>query len=217
GHENFTLIEYDITKPIRDLFRKKVDYIFHVAGIEQARLTKRTILETLLVNTHGTRNLLEKALADKAKFMLVSTLEHENQVTEDMDSPQARLFSENLTKEYSKHFGVDARIARVGHLFGPRMPLDADSPMSAIIKEIVTKKELILANDQFTRIYPLYVQDVITSLLDIMFGAGTKGKVFNLLPSQSVTLFELSQVLRVVDSQLAVKFDKGGTYIHAFS
>lgn len=221
-NENFTFIEYDITKPLTDLLRKKVNYIFHVAGVDEVARHDKASLDNLLLNTYGTRNLLEKALADKAKFLLVSI------------PTQARLFSESLTREYARHFGVDGRIVRVEHLFGQRMPLGTalpaghtspeamqtarrqENPMSVIIQGLLEKGEVTLANDELTRVYPVFVTDATSAILRIMFGKDTRGKTFTLLPNHSITLLELSQLLSHVDPHFTIGFSQSGVHIRSF-
>lgn len=216
-HPRFSFIEHDIAKPIHDLLRKKADYIFHVAGVDDVEREKKASLDTLLLNTYGTRNLLEKSVSDKAKFLLVSTLEHEKTVGESIDSAQARLFSESITEEYIKTFGVDARIVRVGHLFGPRMPLTTQNPMGILVKALLFEKELYLANDELTRIYPVFIEEAVLTILETMFGAKTKGKIYNLIPSRSISLLELSHILETVNSSFTLRFNQEGIAINLFS
>ena len=215
-HGKFTFIEHDITKPVTDLLRKKVDYVFYVAAADEQEHEKAS-LNDLLLNTHGTRNLLEKAVSDKAKFLLVSTLAHEESVGEIINAAQALLFSESLTKEYIKKFGIKAKIVRVGHLFGPRMPLFAQNPISVIVKNLLAKGEVRLANDQLTRLYPVFIDDVIDAILRITFSGQTHGKVFNLLPNQSVSLLELAQLIPEIDPQFSLKFSQAGILLNPFS
>lgn len=214
---NFTFIEHDITKPIGDLLRKKVNYIFHVAGVDEVERLEKASLENLLLNSNGTKNLLEKALSDRAKFLLVSTLPHEKGAEEAIDGAGARLFSESITAEYIKKFGVNGRIIRLGHLFGPRMPLDTQNPMAIIIKNLLAKEELVLTNDELTRLYPVFVDDCIPVILKTMFGAETAGKIFNLIPSRSITLLELSQILKDIDPRFSLKCNREGETIKPFA
>lgn len=224
GNENFTFIEYDIARPIKDLLRKKVDYVFHVAGVDEVVRHKKASLDDLLVNTYGTRNLLEKAVSDHAKFLLVSTLLHEKNIDDAIDTAQARLFSESMTIEYGKKFGVNTRIIRVGHLFGPRMPLDTalpagrqESPMSIILHDVLKTGEVVLASDQFTRIYPVYINDCISIILQTIFSHMAHGKIFNLIPAQSVTLLELSEIIKDVDPNFRLRFDSNGHVLSSFA
>lgn len=216
-NEKFTFIEYDITRPLNDLLRKKVGYIFHVAGVDEVVRHKSATLDELLLNTQGTKNLLEKALSDRAKFLLISTLEHEGRIDETVSAAQARLFSERITIEYVKKFGIDGRIIRVGHLFGPRMPLETQNPISIIFKELLKKDEAVVAADPLTRLYPVYIDDGITALLENIFSAQSKGKVLNLLPVRSITLLELADMLFDIDPRLRLTFNEGGRHIVSFA
>ncbi len=213
----FTFIEHDITKPIGDLLRKKVHYIFHVAGVDEAERPEKASLESLLLNSQGTKNLLEKALSDRAKFLLVSILPQEKTAEEAIDGAGARLFSESITTEYIKKFGVNGRIIRLGHLFGPRMPLDTQNPMAIIIKSLLAKGEAMLTNDELTRLYPVFVRDCMPVILKTMFSAETTGKIFNLIPSRSITLLEFSQILQDINPRFSLKCSKEGETIKPFA
>lgn len=215
--QNFTFIEYDITKPLADLLRKRVDYIFHVAGVDELMRHDKASLDDLLLNTYGTRNLLEKALSDKAKFLLVSTLAHEESIGETIDTAQARLFSESLTREYLKKFGVKGRIVRLGHVFGPRMLLGMQNPMSVIINELLKKGDVVLANDELTRIYPVFINDAVDAIVRIAFSGRMQSNTFNLLPKNSLTLFELTQLVPDIDPHFSLRFSKTGISIRPFS
>ncbi|MBI2036030.1 DUF4012 domain-containing protein [Candidatus Microgenomates bacterium] len=213
----FTFIEHDITKPIGDLLRRKVHYIFHAAGVDDGQREEKASLENLLLNSNGTKNLLEKALSDGAKFLLVSTLKMEKNEEEAIDGAGARLFSESITAEYIKKFGVNGRIIRLGHLFGPRMPLNTKNPLAVIIKNLVTQEKVELANDEMTRLYPVFVDDCISPILKVMFDAGTAGKIFNLIPSRSITLLELAQILQEINPKFSLEFGGIGETIKPFS
>src|SRR3972149_1134124 len=69
---NFTLLEADINDPKFALpVGVKIDYCFHLASIEDY-LDKGLSLDTLLVNSLGTKQLLEISRQNQAKFILVS-------------------------------------------------------------------------------------------------------------------------------------------------
>lgn len=207
--EKFTFIEYDITRPLNDLFRKKVNYVFDVAGVDEVARHKNATLDDLLLNTHGTKNLLEKAVSDKAKFLLISTLEHEGHIDETINAAQARLFSERITLEYVNKFGINGRVIRVAHLFGPRMPLDTQNPLSVVFKELSGKDEAVIAADPLTRLYPIYIYDCVSVVLENMFSAQSNGKIFNLIPARSITLLELADVFGGVDPRIRLIFSEG--------
>ena len=68
---NFIFLEQDLDKPF-SIVTPKVDYIFHLAGLETSISGRDHNLEALLVNSLGTRELLEIAKTQTSKFLLVS-------------------------------------------------------------------------------------------------------------------------------------------------
>src|SRR5215213_5719342 len=67
----FTLIEHDVIAP----FQTTCDAVYHLASPASPPGYLRRPVETLRVNSEGTYNLLELALANNARFLLASTSE----------------------------------------------------------------------------------------------------------------------------------------------
>ncbi len=72
NHRHFEFINDDINGE-KFSWSEKIDYIFHLAGVEEYTNGKDVTLNNLLVNATGTNKLLEIAKTHEAKFELVST------------------------------------------------------------------------------------------------------------------------------------------------
>lgn len=192
---HFSFLQYDVARPIADLVRKRVQYVIHVAGVDEVKRHEHAQLENLLLNTQGTRYLLEKALKDKAEFLLISTLDHHKQVDEFISAAQARLFAESLTKEYVAKFGVRARIVRLGEVFGPRMPLDLQTPLSQLLHGALHQKAVTLPLAKTTPTNPLYIDMAIAWLLQLLFDTKSRGRVFNLAAQ---TAFQVGSIAKIL-------------------
>src|SRR4030042_679166 len=134
---NFRFIEHDIVVPLD--IDEKVDLILHFASpaspIDYANLP----IETMLVNSIGTLNMLELARRNDCRILVASTSE----VYGDPDvSPQkeeyhgnvnpigprscydeSKRFSEALTISYGRVHGIKYTIIRIFNTYGPRMRL----------------------------------------------------------------------------------------------
>src|SRR5438309_656322 len=82
NNPNFSFIEYDVTVPLSDIYEKisEVEYIFHLASPaspnkNSAKSYINHPIETLLVNSIGTYNLLEFVKQRNAKFLYASSSE----------------------------------------------------------------------------------------------------------------------------------------------
>src|SRR5205807_500382 len=69
----FEFVRADVTRPMT--IRGAVDAIYHLASPASPRCYLRKPLETALVNSEGTHQLLELAREQGAKFLLASTSE----------------------------------------------------------------------------------------------------------------------------------------------
>ena len=146
-NDNFVFLEHDLNKPFKSPV-PNVDYIFHLAGVEAYVNGLDISLDTLLVNSLGTRELLDIAKKQNAKFLMASTTDifqgflsssdlahyfgtdHKQQET--YSHHEAKRFSEALTFEYVSEHHLDARIVRLGNVYGPRMDLRAGNDINMV-------------------------------------------------------------------------------------
>ncbi|MFN5603659.1 MAG: NAD-dependent epimerase/dehydratase family protein, partial [Actinomycetes bacterium] len=135
-HPNFTLIEADITTGLPSL-TGRFDAVLDYASPASPDDFKTMPLEILAVGSTGTRNLLDRAVADGSRFFLASTSEvygdplvHPQPETYwgnvSSTGPrscydEAKRFSEALTMAYHRVHGVDVRIVRIFNTYGERM------------------------------------------------------------------------------------------------
>jgi nucleoside-diphosphate-sugar epimerase len=69
----FQFVHHDIVEPLPPL--PYVDRIYHIASPASPQAYQRLPIETLRVNSEGTRRLLEVAARDGARFLFTSTSE----------------------------------------------------------------------------------------------------------------------------------------------
>ena len=72
-NRNFTFIKHDITAPLK--LNGKIDEIYNLASPASPVDFDRLAEEILLVNSIGTKNMLDLALKNKARFFEASTSE----------------------------------------------------------------------------------------------------------------------------------------------
>ena len=116
-----------------------IKFIWHLASPASPVDYRRLSIETMLVNSVGTRNMLDIALKHNAKFLLASTSEaygdplvhpqpetywgNVNPIGERACYDESKRFAETLTLEYYRRYGLDARIIRIFNTYGPRMQI----------------------------------------------------------------------------------------------
>jgi nucleoside-diphosphate-sugar epimerase len=214
NNPNFKFQNQDLTRPLKNI--SKVDYIFHLAGMEGNR---RSSLKHLLVNSEGTKNLLDLAKEFSAKFLLGSSegIFSDTQAVKSLKKPwkkgkllnghnEAKRFAEELTREYFSR-NVDIRIVRLGWVYGPRMNLDSDREIARLFKSAFQSSfiEVPGAGDQ--EIYPTFISDAIYGLTKAIFTSQTNGEIFTLVGTEKTTFFALAQDIRkLLAKKLEIKF-----------
>src|SRR3989344_5628562 len=147
SNRKFQLVEHDLIEPLPKeiLDRQDIRSIFHLASpASPNKKSPRSYInhpiETLLVNSQGTHNLLELARKFSAKFLCASSSEVYG---DPMVSPQSesyfgnvnpngirsvydegKRFGEAITMVYVRKHNIDARIIRIFNTYGPMMRAD---------------------------------------------------------------------------------------------
>ena len=216
---NFTFIEFDVTKSIQDLKLdfQKLDYVFHLASPaspnkKSARSYINFPIETLLVNSVGTYNLLELARKYNSKFLYTSSSEIYG---DPMMSPQkedyfgnvnpngvrsvydeGKRFGEAITFSYVRKYNLDARIIRIFNTYGPLMQVDDGRVVSNFINQAI-KNESITVYGKGTQTRSLcYVDDMVLGIKQAMFMQNTKGEVFNLGNPDERSILDIAKLIK---------------------
>lgn len=169
-------------------------------------------METMLVNTTGTLELLKFCEKNHAKFLLASTsevygdpLEHPQKETYrgnvSTTGPrsvydEAKRFGETITAYFWRERDVDARIIRIFNTYGPRMS-KADMRMIIVFINQALKGEpiTIFGDGKQTRSL-CYVTDTVDGLIKLMFTNNTKGQVVNIGSNEEHTVLEYAQIIK---------------------
>ncbi len=179
--ENFHFLQENINSFV---FEEKVDEVFHLASLASPVDYFSKPLETMLVGSIGTKNLLDLAVKNKAKFLFTSTsevygdpLEHPqkesywgnvNPIGERSCYDESKRFSEALIKTYEKEFGFKGKIVRIFNTFGPRMRINDGRVVPNFINQALNDKPLtIFGSGKQTRSF-CFISDMIEGLIKMM-------------------------------------------------
>ena len=220
GNKNFVFLEHDLNLPLK-ISLPAIDYIFHLAGIEAYLSGGSVSLETLLVNSFGTRRLLDLAKKNQAKFLLGSTIDiysgflsaTEIKAEEAYSHHEAKRFSEALVHEYYQQYQLDARIVRLGNLYGPRQNLDSGEDVARLFKAAINRQPLVVSGQGLKAIYPTYVTDLIYGLTKAMFSQSSAGQIYTLINPQKTTVLNFANLLKTAldAEELTVEFSSEAT------
>ena len=132
----FTFLQHDVTQP----FHCETEAIFHLASPASPIGYMEHPIETILVNSQGTYQMLELARKQHARFLVASTSEiygdpqvhpqteeywgNVNSIGPRACYDESKRLSETLTMEFYRQYHLDARIVRIFNTYGPNSQID---------------------------------------------------------------------------------------------
>ena len=175
----FRLMECDVTEAIPA--EGPFDQVWHLASLASPREYLAHPLETLESGSSGTRNMLEAARRDGARFLLTSTSEcygdplehpqaetywgHVNPVGPRSCYDESKRYAEALTMAYHRTFGLRTSIARIFNTYGPRMALDDGRVVPAFVDQALRGVPLTVFGDGSQTRSFCYVADLVEGLV----------------------------------------------------
>lgn len=229
---NFSFWQGDVITPFpkyKTDTLKKIQGIFHLASPASPNAKSplsylKYPIETLLVNSLGTYNLLELAKKNQAKFLYASSSEVYGEPKEHPQKEtyfgnvnpigprscydEGKRFGEALTFSYIRKFDIDARVVRIFNTYGPRMDSQDGRVVSNFIVSALQNKPLTIYGDgKQTRSF-CYVDDLIDGLIKAMEKPNTKNEVFNLGNDEEYKIFDLAKKIEeIFNKKLTFKYE----------
>jgi nucleoside-diphosphate-sugar epimerase len=175
----FSFLDLDVVSEIPDL-GMKFDYIFHAASPASPPKYFEYPIETMMVNSIGTKNLLDLAEMNNARFIFFSTsevygdpLEHPqresywgnvNPIGPRSIYDEAKRFGEALVAQYVREKKVNAGIIRIFNTYGPRLDPHDGRVVSTFIRQAINGEALTVNGDgNQTRSF-CYITDLIDGI-----------------------------------------------------
>lgn len=218
ANSKFTLVDHDVTKPLpKEIYTRQPLYVFHLASpASPNKKSKRSYiaypLETLLVNSLGTYNLLELAKRLNARFLFASSSEiygnplvfpqneeyfgnvNPNGIRSPYD--EGKRFGEAITFTYVRKYNLDARIVRIFNTYGPRMQKDDGRVVSNFITQALAGLPLTIYGDGGQTRSFCYIDDMVLGLKKAIFTQNTEGEVINLGNPDERRISELATIVK---------------------
>lgn len=183
ANKSFTLVEADITTGIPEL-SGRFDAILDFASPASPNDFKTMPLEILAVGSTGTRNLLDRAVSDQARFFLASTSEvygdplvhpqpetywgNVSSIGPRSCYDEAKRFSEALTMAYKRVHGVDTRIVRIFNTYGERMRPDDGRVVNTFVCQALRGEPITLHGDGSQTRSFCHVSDEVRGLVALL-------------------------------------------------
>ena len=220
NHPHFSFLYQDVTRP----FEFEADAIFHLASPASPVGYMDHPIETILVNSQGTYQMLEQAKKQNAMFLVASTSEaygdplvhpqredywgNVNPIGPRACYDESKRLGETLTMEYYRQYRMNARIVRIFNTYGPNSQINDGRMIPNFITQALLNEPLTIYGDGSITRSICYVSDLVDGLMRAMFKPHTAGEVFNLGNTEEHTVLEYAKtIIELCEASSSIIFE----------
>jgi len=220
NQSRFRFVEHDITRPLEVAGR--FDHVWHLASLASPKEYLAHPIETLESGSTGTRNMLEIARRDGARFLVTSTsecygdpLQHPqvetywgnvNPVGMRSCYDESKRYAEAVTMAYHRYHGVRTNIARIFNTYGPRMALKDGRVVPAFLDQALQGQPLTIFGDGTQTRSFCYVSDMVEGL--VRLASSEERLPVNLGNPVELTILEFAERIRgLMSEKLPIVFE----------
>jgi len=228
---NFRLLKYDINQSL-DLTQiselkdfqiklRGIQEIYHLACPTSIKNFDNSQIQILHTNIFGTINILELAKFYQSKLLFTSSSVvygpcGDNPFKETDLGPvdftghracydEGKRISETAITLYRQKYNLDAKIARIFRVYGPREMLFDGQMVPDFVLQALNNKPLVVYGDEKFATSLCYIDDIIQGLIKIM--VSEELGPFNLGDSHKYFLAELAQqIIDLTGSNSSIEF-----------
>jgi nucleoside-diphosphate-sugar epimerase len=216
SNSHFSFLNHDVINPLPDSV-EPAHAVFHLASPaspnHHSKISYHALpMETMMVNTRGTHNLLNWVQKNNASFLFASTsevygdpLEHPQKETYNGNVSttgprsvydEAKRFGETLCAHYARSQNVDVRIARIFNTYGPGMSRDDMRMVVNFIQQALAQEPITVFGDGTQTRSLCFVSDTVNGLISLMFAPGARGEIINIGQTEEHTVLEFAQIIK---------------------
>jgi len=226
GRPDFQWLEQDVT--VSPKVDEAVDFVIHAASQASPKFYSTDPVGTLEANVLGTRALLAMSKQKRSSsFLFFSSSEVYGEVAPDqiptredqygfLDPTlvrscygESKRMGETMCVSWAHQFGLDVKIVRPFHTYGPGMALDDGRIFSDFVANIVHRQNLKIKSDGKARRAFCYVADATVGFFKVLL-EGASGGAYNIgNPAAELSIGELADTLVAEFSErdLAVSYE----------
>jgi dTDP-glucose 4,6-dehydratase len=223
SHPRFALVEADVSVPLPadECLAGRFDAILHLASPASPTDFRKLPLEILRVNSAGTLHLLDRAVADGARFLLASTSEvygdphvhpqpetywgNVNSIGERAVYDESKRFAEAATMAYRRDRGADTAIVRIFNTYGPRMAMTDGRAIPTFIREALRDEPITVHGSGEQTRSICFVADLVTGILALL--DSTEAGPVNCGTEDEISMRELAAtIVRLTGSRSSITF-----------
>lgn len=206
-----SLITQSVSREIETDVR--FDYIIHAASPASPLIMREDPAGTIAANTVGTYYTLELARKSNAKgYLFISSreiygqpYEGQREFTEDTYGfvdpleprscyPEGKKAAETMCSCFRQQYGMNTKIARLAHTFGPGMSIDDGRVQADFLRNVIRNEDIVLKSEGLAVRTYTYVSDAVAALFYILLNS--QELVYNIASEEStVSIRELAQTL----------------------
>jgi dTDP-glucose 4,6-dehydratase len=223
-HPRFTLVEADVAQPLPEhagVLSGRFDAIMHFASPASPTDFAQIPVEILRVGSVATLQLLERAAADEARFIMASTSEaygdplvhpqpetywgNVNPIGVRSVYDEAKRFSEAATMAYHRSREVDVGIVRIFNTYGPRMRPDDGRAIPTFISQALRGEPITVHGNGAQTRSICYVDDLVRGIVALL-DSGETGPI-NCGTEHETSMRELAEtIIRLTGSRSEVTY-----------
>lgn len=217
-------IVQDVSEKIE--YDGELDYIIHAASPASPKIMKEKPVETNFANTIGTANTLMLA-KDKSVsgYLFISSreiygqpLDNQEYFTEgsfgfiDQLVPrnayaEGKKAAENMCVGFNKEYGLNTKIIRLAHTYGPGMSIYDGRVQADFLKNLVNGEDIVLKSDGSSIRTYTYISDAVNAMFKILLKSNDM--VYNVSDERNeVSIRELAEIMAdIPEEKLDLVFD----------
>ena len=219
NNKNFKFKKVDVIKKFS--INEKFDAVINFASIASPIHYSTYKIETLLVGSYGTFNLLEFARKNKAKFLMASTSEvygnalvtpqketywgNVNPIGARSMYDESKRFSEALIMSYHTVYGLDTKIVRIFNTYGPKMNINDGRAVPQFIYQALRNIPItVFGKGTQTRSF-CYVSDLISGIYKLLMSK--ENEPVNIGNPNEVTIKQIAQtIIKLTNSKSKIVY-----------
>lgn len=223
GNPNFELLDHDVIDhwPLA-IDQMELSSIYHFASPASPNPDSKTSylahpLETLMVNSLGTKHMLDLATKNNCQIILASSSEvygdpavhpqpeeywgHVSPNGPRSCYDEGKRFLEAISFAYHRTLGTKIKVVRIFNTYGPRMALDEGRLIPTLVNCALHRQAFTRFGDGSSSRSFCYLDDLLEGILAVEATDQMLGQVVNLGNSQEYSVNEVVKVVEELTGQ----------------
>lgn len=197
----------------------EIDYIIHAASPASPKIMKEKPVETNFANTLGTANTLILANEKNVDgYLFISSreiygqpLENQEYFTEEsfgiIDQlvprnayAEGKKAAENMCVGFKKEYGLNTKIVRLAHTYGPGMSIYDGRVQADFLKNLINDEDIVLNSDGSSVRTYTYVSDAVSAIFKVLLKS--KDIVYNISDERNeVSIRQLAETMAEISPE----------------